>query len=171
MSAMCVAFAAIYMMASPPCEEEPKPTEVAHGFGLGARAEFPDEGVAGVLFGYDFGELQLEGSFGALINDDDAANPVDVYSTTFQAFYRVHRMSNADLALGGGGGMFLRVVPGAAIKKDFTLGVGARARIFVAPNAALLGTLGVAVLKGDAPSLVAVVARPLGAVGFEYYFR
>jgi hypothetical protein len=155
---------------APKTKAEPSPARVIHGFGVGARTEFFSEGVSEVIVAYDVGDLQLEGSFGGLIRGNSGPTPDDVYVATTSVIFPFHRAETTDISLGLGGGMISTFVPKAADQHRVLLLLGLRIRVFTAKNFALLGTLGSTALIGEGTFAVGFGARPLGSVGFVYYF-
>jgi hypothetical protein len=152
-------------------QEAMPPEQVAHGFGVGARTELLVEGASEISCEYDFGKVQVQGTFGAQIRKNTGPTANDVYGVTAAALLPIHRMKTADLSAGLGAGMIFNVPPAGSETHQYLLLGGLRIRVFLGQNFAFLGTLGVAALVGNDDYIVAIGARPLGAVGFVYYFR
>ena len=143
-------------------------------FGLGAQTEIvgPIGGVSGVLGAYDGLWFQVEANIGlAILEDGTSVEATDALSVAVRLFFPLHRATRADLSLGGGAALTFLTRPAAPREHAWAFGLGLRARIFVVPNVAITGTLGVAGVLREGASQFLVAARPLGAAGFIYYFQ
>jgi hypothetical protein len=163
----------LVLAAAPaPAEAAPPPEEVV--FGIGAQTELigPDVGISALLFALDAGWLQAEVSIGIGVFERgaNALQETNVYGFGLRAFVPIHRSMRADFSVGVGGALAL-LDSGEDVDDAWTVLAGAKVRIFVVPNAAIVGTAGVGALLRDQGNALIVGARPLGSVGFVYYFR
>ncbi|MGC4118837.1 MAG: hypothetical protein QM765_30595 [Myxococcales bacterium] len=169
--------------ATPPAPTPPiAPTEDAAApveetglrFGLGAQTELitPDVGISGVLASLDFGRLEVETSVGIGVFEQGANSlgKNNIYSIGVRLALQVHSRKRADFAVGVGGGLFVIDTPQDGVDLAWTVLAGARVRIFVVSNVAIIGTLGGGLLLRSQGNAFILGARPLGSAGFVYYF-
>lgn len=164
--------------ATPPVVAEGAEKEEAlrpHGFGIGAQTELisPDVGISSVLLAFDAGRLQYEASlgFGIFERGANALQSTNVYGIATRLYFVVHRTARADFSVGAGVGFSLLDESGAGLHQAWTVLAGAKVRIFVVPNVAIVGALGAGALFREQGSGLLIGARPLGSAGFVYYFE
>jgi hypothetical protein len=148
--------------------------KTAHGFGIGAQTELisPNFGISAAIVDFDVGWARWEASVGLGVFERgaNALQPANVYGVGVRAYFPVHRAERADFSLGGGVAFNL-IDAGKCLSTATALVLGADVRIFVVPNVALVGTLGVGALFQSQGNALIVGARPLGSAGFIYYFH
>jgi hypothetical protein len=163
--------AAVLAATAPPATPE---KTGGHGFGIGAQTELisPNFGISSAVVDYDMGWVRWEAGVGLGIFERgaNALQPANVYGVGVRAYFPVHRAERADFSLGGGVAFNL-IDAGKGLTTATALVLGADIRIFVVPNVALIGTLGVGALFESQGDALIVGARPLGSAGFIYYFR
>jgi hypothetical protein len=151
------------------------PAEYAPAFSVGAQAELvvPSTGASAMLLGYDAVWMQAELSLGFGLGDDVEAelDSPDVYTTAVRLGFPVHRGIRADFSLLAGGGVTWIDPPDGNVEPIASGAVGAKFRVFMTPNLAVAGTLGVIALFRDDHSAVLAGARPLGSAAVVYFFR
>ncbi len=144
----------------------PATTRNGTGLGMGAAATF--NGGTSLLgtWGDDGGRFHVEGLFG--LNRHGATD----YELGARFWYHVHTAQAADFSLGGGLAMFSLRQGRNDRQYDFEIDLGAQARVFVASNVALLGTLGFgAYLPDTGTDTLTINGQLLGSFGFAYYFQ
>jgi hypothetical protein len=172
--AQVVAWLALAAPASPATTKS-TPEVPAHSFGIGAQVELisPNFGISAAVAAYDVGWSEWEVSVGLGIFEQgqNALQPKNVYGLGLRVYFPVHRAERADFSLGGGVAINLLDDPNTGLSTATAVVLGAKIRIFVVPNVALVGTLGAGALFQNQGSALIVGARPLGSAGFTYYFR
>lgn len=165
------------VLIATPAGAEGESTQVptmAHGIGFGAQTELisPNLGISGALVSYDVGWIQCEASLGLGVFERgaNALQDTNVYGLGIRAYVPVHRAARADFSLGGGLAFNL-LDDGNGLRTAWTVLIGAKVRIFVVPNVAIVGALGAGVLLTNEGNALIVGARPLGSAGFTYYFK
>jgi hypothetical protein len=152
-----------------------------HGPGVGVEENLA--GLTGAAFIYDMGNLRFDILFGLRFR---SAPPGAADSTTTFGFggrvaYVIHRSGMADFSLGGGVAFAFLSSGGSAFNVDIE-GFG-QARIFLAPNFCLMGTLGLAVaisdngvlfdgpaISGGGKTGFGIGGELVGVFGFAYFF-
>lgn len=157
--------------------------EVAEGHGPGVGVESNLGGLTGATFVYDAGRFHIDVLFGF---DHTSRTGPDLSSVGFAGrfFFVIHRMERADFGLGAGLGV-VRSDFGNENETNLHIEAAAQIRAFIAPNVALLASLGLAVVtadNGNLPSGPVVTGNNgdtefgfggqlLGGFGLTYYFR
>jgi hypothetical protein len=152
-----------------------------HGIGVGVEQNLA--GMTGATFVYDTGPFR----FDILFNMSFGANPGPADDATGFGIggrfaYVLHRAGMADFSIGGGIGFQFQSAGDSEVNVQME-GFG-QARVFLAPNFALLGSLGLAIVIADDARLTQPVGDPGGTTtafgiggqvlaifGFTYYFR
>jgi hypothetical protein len=162
--------------------------EYADGHGPGVGMESNLGGLTGASFVYDFGKFRIDALFGLSHESNVNGSGVDItdFGIAGRFFYVVHRMERADFGLGGGLGIVHESLSDGAGPNETNIQIelAAQIRVFLAPNVALLGSLGFAVTTADNEVLLggAVVGargngtfgiggQLLAGFGATYYFR
>jgi hypothetical protein len=117
--------------------------------------------------------MQAELSLGFGIGDDveQEQESTNVYVTGLRLGFPVHRGIRSDFSLLTGGSMTWIEPPGGDGDPIWSGAVGAKFRVFMTPNLAVAGALGVIALFRDDSSSVLAGARPLGSAAVVYFFR
>jgi hypothetical protein len=146
------------------------------GFGLGAVALFDPYArmVPNILatWGDWRGRFHIDGLFG-LDSSGGAPNGSTRFDLGVQGWYHVHAASAADFSVGGGFAMVSwKPAPPTGRQYDFELVLGGQMRVFVVPNVALLGSLGMGIYLPDSvgSTTVSFSGSVVGSVGVAYYF-
>jgi hypothetical protein len=149
--------------------------------GIGAEAFL--SGLTGAEFVYDASLFHVE----AILGYDHVSNANNMGSSSDFTFgvggwYHLARGASADFSIGGSVGLMYQSFVGGTSSTGFAIEPGAEARIFLSPNFALNGRVGVAITTGDnmAPTTIsiggqttsgAVTANTSAGFGFTYFFR
>ena len=146
------------------------------GFGLGAVALFDPYArmVPNILatWGDWRGRFHIDGLFG-LDSSGGAPNGSTRFDLGVQGWYHVHAASAADFSVGGGFALVSwKPAPPTGRQYDFELVLGGQMRVFVVPNVALLGSLGMGIYLPDSvgSTTVSFSGSVVGSVGVAYYF-
>jgi hypothetical protein len=161
--------------------------EYADGHGPGLGIEENLGGLSGASFVYDAGKFRIDALLG--FDYESAAGNNNGSVTRFgiagRFFWVLHRMERADFSLGGGFGIVRESIgDGGPSETNILLEFAAQIRVFIAPNVALSGSLGVAVVTADNAVVVSgpvtsgggdgsfgIGGELLGGFGATYYFR
>lgn len=160
----------------PPSPPPPVTARSGAGAGLGLGAVQFLSGLTGVQVAYDKAVWHVEGMFA--FNSVTGVGMGDDTVTTLQfgarGWYHLHDGSNSDFSLGGGAGVVTVSGPGDD-PTAFVLEPGALARVFLTPNFAFHGTLGLTMRFGDnvGPTFTGfgMSAQILSGLGITYFFR
>ena len=151
------------------------------GFGLGAVELLLPGNTPGpnilATWGDWRGRFHVDGLFG-LSSTGGRAGPGNTGNTAFdlgvRGWYHVHAASAADFSVGAGFALVSwknTPSPPATRQYDFEVELGAQMRVFVVPNVALLGSLGMGIYLPDSgSSTVDFSGSVVGSVGVAYYF-
>ncbi len=96
------------------------------------------------------------------------------FTVGVSGWYHLARGNNADFSIGGGAGLFYTVTAGQEfVRPRFALEPGAEARVFLTPNFALTGRVGIAITFGDnnSDTTLSIAGQETAAFGFTYFFR
>jgi hypothetical protein len=145
-------------------------TSVHRGFGVGAvqlfiPAPLPVPNLL-ATWGDAGGRFHIDGLFG-LAHQGNTNFDLGV-----RGWYHVHAAPSADLSLGAGFIYISRKQGNADRQSDFELELGSQVRVFIVPNVALLGSLGLGIYLPDSgDSTVALGGQIVGSLGLAYYFE
>jgi len=152
-----------------------------HGIGVGAEQNLA--GMTGATFVYDMGPFRFDILFNMSFgNNAGPADDVTKFGFGGRFAYVLHRAGMADFSIGGGLG--IQFASAGTSEVNVQLEGFGQARVFLAPNFALLGSLGLAIVIADDARLTQPVGDPGGnttafgiggqlvaAFGFTYYFK
>jgi hypothetical protein len=132
-------------------------------------------GMTGGQFVYDAGMFHVE----ALLGYQYTSMPNNGPSNTLLQFgvggwYHLARGSMADFSLGGSAGLvYASTSMGGGSSTAFAIEPGAQARVFLSPNFALSGRVGIAITTGDnnTNTVISIAGQETAAFGFTYFFR
>lgn len=160
--------------SSAPMNAPPPAASSMGGGAIGIGAEQFLSGLTGGEFVYDTSMFHVEAMLG--YNHTSNANNMGS-SSNFQfgvaGWYHLARGSNADFSIGGGVGLVYNSPIGGGSSTGFAIEPGAEGRIFLSPNFALNGRVGIAITTGDnnAPTTISIAGQETAAFGFTYFFR
>jgi hypothetical protein len=166
----------------PPSESSPPPPVVHRssggdgaGIGVGAAALVAPGGpgfMAG-QFVYDQSMFHIEGLFG--FNSVNNGPPGRRSTWLFGAggWYHLHRGASSDFSLGGALTINTASGGGGPDNTITTFEPGAQVRVFLTPNVAIHGRLGLSIVLGDigGANIFQLGGQPSGGFGFTYFFR
>jgi hypothetical protein len=161
----------------PAAPMSPPPASASSGMGsaIGVGAiEFLSPQLTGGQFVYDTPMFHVEALLG--YNHTSLANNGGS-SSTFQfgvaGWYHLARGNMADFSVGGSVGLIYNSPIGGNSSTGFAIEPGAEGRVFLSPNFALSGRVGVAITTGDsnAPTSISIAGQTTTAFGFTYFFR
>jgi hypothetical protein len=155
-----------------------------HGIGLGAEQTLA--GQTGATFVYDTGPFRFDVlfTFGFVGSPTTGGDDTTLFGIGGRFAYVIHRAGMADFSVGGGIGIEFASSGESAV--DIGLEGFGQARIFLAPNFALHGSIGLGVVIADKPRIIAPVGTEgagsgkssfgiggqlVAAFGFTYFFR
>ncbi len=164
--------------SSPPPSSPPPSGSASFGggaIGIGATASFAPATLSGTdaLFVYDQSMFHLDVALGYL-HQSHANNTSDgEFRFGVGGWYHLARGSNADFSIGGTVGLDYRSIAGGGSRTSFALAPGAQARLFLSPNFALMGDVGVLITFGDnnADTDFGIGGQTVADFGFTYFFR
>lgn len=144
--------------------------------GIGATTSFAPAtlGGADALFVYDQPMFHIDVALGYL---HEAHSPGNTSDSDFRfgvgGWYHLARGSMADFSIGGTVGLDYSSFMGGGSQTSFMLAPGAQARLFLSPNFALMGDVGLVVLFGDNnhDTDVGILGQTVADFGFTYFFR
>ena len=151
------------------------------GFGLGAvelllAGTSPAPNIL-MTWGDWRGRFHIDGLFGLVSTGGrSGGGNTSTGNTAFdlgvRGWYHVHAASAADFSVGGGFGLVSwKPAPPTGRQYDFELELGSQMRVFIVPNVALLGSLGMGIYFPDSGSTTVSFSGSLvGSVGVAYYF-
>jgi hypothetical protein len=146
------------------------------GAGLGIGAEAWLSGLAGGTVAYDQYVWHIQGMIG-FASQSNGPNPRTTgVEIGVSGWYHLAHGASSDFSLGGGVG-FATASGGGASAQAFAIEPGALVRVFLTPNVALSGRVGLAMTFGDngtaagGASRVALSGQTTAALGFTYFFR
>ena len=151
------------------------------GFGLGAvelllAGNSPAPNIL-MTWGDWRGRFHIDGLFGLVSTGGrSGGGNTSTGNTAFdlgvRGWYHVHAASAADFSVGGGFGLVSwKPAPPTGRQYDFELELGSQMRVFIVPNVALLGSLGMGIYFPDSGSTtVSFSGSVVGSVGIAYYF-
>lgn len=176
--ALCAASPAFAQTEPPPPATTPPPNSApitsvgGGGIGIGAQ-ETLNPNVTYGQFVYDTSAFHLE----AMLGFNHTSNADNTSSSEFAfgvgGWYHLARGSSSDLSLGGTAGLDYTSQPGAGNSRTtFSLIPGIEGRVFITPNFAITGRVGLAFTFGDnnTPTVISF-GQGTGAFGFTYFFR
>jgi hypothetical protein len=168
---------------TPPPSEPPPPAPAAHhssssgggGAGIGVGAVVSLAGFTAGQFVYDQDQWHIEGLFS--LSSTTQGAPGRETHVTFGAggWYHLHRGASSDFSLGVALVVDNTSPPGGGGSQTLTsVEPGAMARVFVTPNVAAHGRVGMAMLLGDTGgggTDFFLGGQFTGLFGFTYFFR
>jgi hypothetical protein len=153
------------------------------GGAIGIGAEAFLSGLTGAEFVYDMSMFHVEAILGYdhISNANNGGSSSD-FTFGVAGWYHLARGSNADFSIGGSVGLIYQSFVGGGSSTGFAIEPGAEARIFLSPNFALNGRVGIAITTGDnmAPTTLSIggqttsgqaTAATSAGFGFTYFFR
>jgi hypothetical protein len=157
--------------------------QTAEGHGPGIGVEQNLGGLTGGTFVYDAGTFHVDVLFGLAHVTLTGADETD-FGIGGRFFFVVHHMERADLGLGGGVAIVRQEI-GDRHETNIHIEGGAQIRAFIAPNVALLASLGIVVVTADNVILLdspvtgsasgsgsfGIGGQLTGGFGLTYYFR
>lgn len=176
--ALCAATPALAQTEPPPPATAPPPNSApitsvgGGGIGIGAIAFL--SGLTGGEFVYDQPIFHIEGLLGyqhtSLANNGGSNSNLQF---GVAGWYHLARGSNADFSVGGSVGLVYASGMGGNSATGFVIEPGAEARVFLSPNFALSGRVGIAISTGDngTPTTISIAGQETAALGFTYFFR
>ena len=147
--------------------------DLGRGFSVGATAATLGQefGTGALTLSYDLNPLQFELYTGFVTHGTSFIEDGSEYGIAggIRAYYAVHATDNADFSLGlGVGGGRIKINDGA----NFMTGqAGARVRIFLVDNVALMGEIGLSALVQEGEDLLVLSPNLIGGAGLIYYFN
>ncbi len=160
----------------PPPPMSPPPAASSNSMGggaIGIGAEAFLSGLTGAEFVYDMPMFHIEGLLGYNHTSGVGNGPASSnFGFGLAGWYHLARGTNADFSIGGGVGLFYNS-PGAGSSTTFAIEPGAEARVFLTPNFALSGRVGISITTGDnnQPTSFTIAGQETAALGFTYFFR
>ena len=148
------------------------------GFGLGAVQLLVPGNAPGpnilATWGDWRGRFHIDGLFGLNSTGGRTSTGNTAFDLGVRGWYHVHAASAADFSVGAGFALVSwknTPSPPATRQYDFEVELGAQMRVFVVPNVALLGSLGMGIYLPDSgSSTVDFSGSVVGSVGVAYYF-
>jgi hypothetical protein len=130
--------------------------------------------VTGGQFVYDMSAFHIEALLG--YNHTSNANnggSSSLFDFGVAGWYHLARGANADFSIGGGVGLEYNAPIGGNSSTAFVIEPGAEGRVFLSPNFALSGRVGVSITTGDnnTPTQISILGQRTAAFGFTYFFR
>lgn len=175
--ALCAATPAFAQTEPPPPATTPPansaPVTSVGGGAIGIGAVQWLSGLTGAEFVYDQPMFHLEGVLGYdHISHANNTSDSDL-SVGVSGWYHLARGTNADFSIGGGAAIFYLSPAGNNSSTHFALEPGAQARVFLTPNFALTGRVGIAITFGDnnSDTTISIAGQETAALGFTYFFR
>ncbi|HXJ23649.1 MAG TPA: hypothetical protein VMT03_25760 [Polyangia bacterium] len=165
--------------SSPPPSSPPPASGSSFGggaIGIGATASFAPATLSGTdaLFVYDQPVFHLVAALG-YFHESHANNTSNGdFRFGIGGWYHLARASMADFSVGGTVGLDYTSGPGAGGSGTaFMIAPGAEARLFLSPNFALMGDVGLVIIFGDNnhDTDFGIGGATVAAFGFTYFFR
>ena len=164
--------------SNPPPSGPPPSGSASFGggaIGIGATESFAPATLSGTdaLFVYDQSIFHLNVALGYL-HESHAGNTSDgEFRFGVGGWYHLARASMADFSIGGTVGLGYRSMAAGGSRTSFMLAPGAQARLFLSPNFALMGDVGIEITFGDnnADTDFGIGGQTVAAFGFAYFFR
>jgi hypothetical protein len=141
--------------------------------GVGA-VEFLSPIITGGQFVYDMPQFHIEALLGYQhISNANNGGSSTVLDVGVAGWYHLARGSMADFSIGGGVGLIYNSPIGGNSSTGFAIEPGAEGRVFLSPNFALSGRVGVAITTGDnnTATTISIAGQRTAALGFTYFFR
>lgn len=157
---------------TPPPNSAPITSVGGGAIGVGAEAWL--SGAAGGEFVYDQPIFHIEAILG--INHTSASfngQPDTTFTVGVAGWYHLARGTNADFSVGGGVALgYNSPTPGPSTT-TVMIEPGAEARVFLTPNFALNGRVGLAFTVGNnnSATVFSLAGQETAALGFTYFFR
>ena len=155
------------------------------GHGAGVGAEQTLGGMTGATFVYDLGQYRFDVLFNfGFVSAVGGGDSTTLFGLAGRFAWVLHRAGMADFSIGGGVGIQLASAAESAV--DVALEGFGQARIFLAPNFALHGSIGLGVVIADKQRIIAPIGTESGGAGkssfgiggqllavfgFTYFFR
>ena len=133
--------------------------------GLGVGVESMLSGPSGPTLVYQASSFHAE----AIVGVYDRAETTILIAGRF--YYQLHSGDLSDFSLGGGFGLVdIDRDNNRGHDSDLHLELGAKIRVFLAPNVALSSSLGLATVADDAGDTAIIAGRLQGTMGITYFF-
>jgi hypothetical protein len=134
--------------------------------GIGVGVESLLSGPSGPTVVYQAENWHAEGILGVF----DRANTTVLLAGRY--YYQIHSGDLSDFSVGGGLGVLNTDTPGmgGGDETDIHVELGAKIRVFMAPNVALSSSLGLAIIADDANDTAIIAGRLQGTMGITYFF-
>jgi hypothetical protein len=158
--------------------------EFVEGHGPGVGIEENLGGLSGGSFVWDAGRFRIDAILGIAHESERGNGSVTDFGVGGRFFFVVHRMERADFSLGGGFAVVHEDVDGGPNETNLQIELAAQIRAFVAPNVALSGSLGFAIVtadnniilggpvtSGNGDGAFGFGGQLLAGFGVTYYFR
>jgi hypothetical protein len=159
------------MASSPP----PSSSSSMGGGAIGVGAIEFLSGMSGGQFVYDTPMFHVEALLGYQYTSVPNNGPsTNVFQFGVGGWYHLARGNMADFSLGGSAGLvYTSVSGGGGSSTAFAIEPGAQARVFLSPNFALSGRVGIAITTGDnnTDTVFSIAGQETAAFGFTYFFR
>jgi len=161
--------------SSPPPSSPPPAGSSSFGggaIGIGATVSFAPAAATDALFVYDTSMFHIDAALGythASQNNVSTGN----FRFGVGGWYHLARGSMADFSLGGTVGLEYASLAGGGSQTSFLLAPGAQARLFLSPNFALMGDVGLVIAFGDnnRETDFDIGGETVADFGFAYFFR
>jgi hypothetical protein len=161
--------------APPPPSASSGPVLAGGALGIGAMASFaPDNPGTDALVVYDQPQFHLDAGLGYYHQSFSNNTSASDFRFGLGGWYHLARGSMADFSLGGTVGLLYVSGAGAnASYTAFSLEPGAEARLFLSPNFALMGRVGLLIAFGDNQHETdfGIGGGTVADFGFTYFFR
>lgn len=163
--------------SSPPPSAPPPaggPSFGGGAIGIGATVSFSPAAATDVLLVYDQPVFHIDAALGYTHSSNPANN---TSSGDFRfgvgGWYHLARGSMADFSIGGTVGLDYASFAAGGSQTSFMIAPGAEARLFLSPNFALMGDVGLAIAFGDNNRTTdfGIGGETLAQFGFAYFFR
>jgi hypothetical protein len=142
-----------------------------HGIGIGAVQMLDSDRTNLMLtYGELKGRFHIDGLLGMSRNIDNSDSDNTRVNFGARFWYHLHAATYADFSMGGG--LLVDTFRTNDRFTDFLFDIGAQIRIFIVPNVAMLGTVGLGLnFRDGASDQLMIGGKTLGSVGIAYFFE
>lgn len=142
------------------------------GFGLGAVQMLNLNRTHLLLtYGDHSGRYHFDGLFSLSSNLEGGSNN-STFDIGGRFWYHLHAAAHADFSVGVGLLLDSHRNPPADRQMDVLLDLGGQIRVFLVPNVALLGSLGLGIsIRDNRDDVLQIGGKPLGEIGIAYFFE